>query len=188
MSSKYKFHDSNGLYFISTAVVYWADVFTRREYKDIVINSLKYCMEHKGLVIHSYVIMTNHIHLIISRKEDGLSFSEIMRDFKKFTAMNLIKSIKENPQESRKDWLLDLLAKAGQANGNNTKYQLWQQDNHPIELEGDWIDEKLSYIHNNPVKEGWVTEPEDYWYSSARNYAELDAPLKIESIYDGAEI
>ncbi len=188
MSSKYKFHKPDGLYFISTAVVFWADVFIRREYKDIVINSLKYCAEHKGLVIHSYVIMSNHIHLIISRKNDGMSFSEVMRDFKKFTSMNLIKAIKDNPQESRKDWLLDLFSKAGKANGNNTMYQFWQQDNHPIELEGDWIDEKLTYIHENPVKEGWVAEPEDYWYSSARNYAGFDAPLKIESIYDGVEI
>ena len=100
MSSKYKFHNPNGLYFISTAVVYWIDVFTRREYKDIVIDSLKHCIEEKGLNVYAYVIMSNHIHLIIGRKESGNQLSNILRDFKKFTAMQLIKAIKENPQES----------------------------------------------------------------------------------------
>ncbi len=188
MSSKYKFHKPNGVYFISTAVVHWIDVFTRREYKDIVVNSLKYCVEKKGLIVYGYVIMTNHLHLIIGRDPEGISFSEIMRDFKKFTAMQLIKAITENSQESRKDWMMDLFKKAGKDNSNNTLYQFWQQDNHPIELEGRWIYEKLEYVHQNPVKAGFVSEPEDYWYSSARNYAGLLNPLEIESIYDGIKL
>ncbi|SNT14219.1 REP element-mobilizing transposase RayT [Ekhidna lutea] len=188
MSSKYKFHSPDGLYFISTAVVYWIDVFTRPLYKDLIIDSLKYCVKEKGLNVHGYVIMTNHLHLIISRKADGMSFSEILRDFKKYTAMQVIKAIKENIQESRSSWMLDLFRRAGRENGNNTQFQFWQQDNHPIELSGEWIDQKLAYIHNNPAEMGIVAEPEDYWYSSARNYAGLFSPLKIESIYDGVEI
>jgi REP element-mobilizing transposase RayT len=185
MSNKYKFHNPDGIYFISTALVYWIDVFTRREYKDIIINSLEYCKKEKGLILYGYVIMSNHIHLLIGKRMNELSFSDIMRDFKKFTATHIIKSIKENQRESRKEWLLDLMKNAGLENGNNTNFQFWQQDNHPIELEGAWVDQKLDYIHNNPVEAGWVTEPYEYYYSSARNYMGMEAPLKIESIYDG---
>ena len=188
MSTKYKFRNPEGIYFISTATVYWLDVFTRRLYKDIIIDSLKYCIKEKGLIVYAYVIMSNHIHLLIGKKKTELSFSDIIRDFKKFTAMKLIKAIKENPQESRKEWILWMMERAGKKNGNNTNYQFWQQDNHPIQLEGKWIDQKLEYIHNNPVETGSVNNSEEYYYSSARNYNGLIAPLKIKSIYDGNEI
>ena len=89
------------------STVYWLDVFTRRLYKDIIIESLEYCKEEKGLIIHAYVIMSNHLHLIISKKEDAKQkLAEIIRDLKKYTAMQIIKAISENPQESRKEWLL----------------------------------------------------------------------------------
>ena len=102
--------------------------------------------------------------------------------------MNIIKNIKESTQESRKVWLLNAMLKAGKKNINNKNYQLWQQHNHPIQIEGSMIDQKLDYIHNNPVKAGWVLEPHEFYYSSARNYTGLDSPLKITSIYDGTLI
>ncbi|MEQ9304585.1 MAG: transposase, partial [Marinoscillum sp.] len=85
-------------------------------------------------------------------------------------------------------WLLWMMERAGKKNANNTRYQLWKQDNHPVLLEGKWLDEKLEYIHRNPVEAGWVNEPEEYFYSSARNYAGLESPLKIMSIYDGTVV
>jgi len=188
VSRKYKFHNPDGIYFISTATVYWLDVFTRMSYKDIVIDSLKYCIQEKGLVVYAYVIMSNHIHLIIARNPDGDNLSDILRDFKKYTAMHLIKAIKTNQQESRREWMLWMMQRAGKKNGNNTNYQFWQQHNQPIELEGKWIDQKMDYIHENPVEAGWVAEAHDYYYSSARNYADMETPLKIVSIYDGAVI
>ena len=188
MSTKYKFYDPEGLYFVTTAVVHWIDVFTRSIYKDIIIDSLSYCIEEKGLLLHSYVIMSNHIHLIIGKQKAELTFSDILRDFKKFTAMKVIQAIKDNPQESRKEWILWMFRKAGKKNGNNIMYQFWQQDNHPIELKGNWIDQKLEYIHQNPVVAGWVNQPEEYLYSSARNYAGLLSPIKVRSIYDGITI
>ena len=186
MSTKYKFHDQNGIYFISTAVVYWIDVFTRRMYKDIIMNSLDFCCNKKGLVVYAYVVMSNHLHLIIGRdKETKNTFSDIMRDFKKYTAMHTLKAIRENPQESRKDWILWMMERAGRENGNNTKYQFWQQDSHPVNLEGEMLDQRLEYVHRNPVESGWVNEPEEYFYSSARNYAGLENAIKIISLYDG---
>jgi putative transposase len=178
MSIKYKFSNPEGLYFVTFAVVGWIDIFTRREYKDILLDTFRFCIKEKGLVIHAYVIMSNHVHLIISKKGEP-SFSDIMRDMKKYASVKIIKAIIDNPQESRKKWILYLLAQAGKANSNNKYYQLWQQDNHPIELHPatDLFAEKLNYIHQNPVAAGWINNPSEYIYSSASNYEGLESIL-----------
>lgn len=179
MSRKYKFHDSRLPYFVSFATVNWIDVFTRREYFNIVIDSLSRCINHKGLIVNAWCIMTNHVHLII-RSETNL-LENIMRDMKKFTSKKLVECIKENPRESRKEWLLWMIKKAGAANRNNKIYQVWQQHNHPIELSSNqMIDQRLDYLHMNPVKAGFVEKPEDWLYSSAKNYAGLSGILKLE--------
>src|SRR6266567_2489730 len=114
MSSKYKFSDKDHLYFTSFAVVGWVDVFTRTEYKDIIVKSLSYCQQKKGLELYAWVIMTNHIHLIIGSGNNSLS--DIMRDMKKHTSLKLKDAIENNPKESRKEWMMDLFCKAGKAN------------------------------------------------------------------------
>lgn len=154
MSRKYKFKEKDGAYFISFATVFWIDVFTRTEYFDIIINSLDYCRKNKRMIIFGYCIMPSHIHLIF-RSEDGKP-SELIRDFKGFTSRNLIKAIQENNQESRKEWMLWMFKKAGDKNSNVKEYQFWQQNNQPIEI---WslkvFEQKLNYIHQNPVKSGF---------------------------------
>ncbi len=186
MSRKYKFLDEEGVYFVSTAVWGWIDVFTRVEYKEILTNSLAFCQLEKGLNIHAYVVMSNHFHLLISKQKGEVSFSDILRDMKKYTAMQIIKAIKNNPQESRKEWMLDLFSQAGKSNGQNTMYQFWQQHNQPIEVSSNHkLENAIQYIHENPVKAGWVAEPEEYLFSSARNYSGKENRLKIISIYDG---
>ncbi len=180
MSQKYKFYNSEGLYFVSFATVNWIDVFTRNIYRDIVVDSLNYCVEKKGLIIYSWVLMTNHIHLIIRSKNEPLE--NIMRDLKRYTSREVLKAIQENSQESRKEWILWLFERAGKKNANNTNYQFWQQNNHPIELgtESFDIDKYMDYIHENPVKAGFVNKPEDYLYSSAVNYARGFGLVRIE--------
>ena len=98
MSRKYKFRNSEGIYFISTSIVNWVDVFTRIEYKTILIDSLSYCQKEKGLIIYAYVIMTNHFHLLVSKENNEINFSDIFRDLKKYTAMQIIKNIKEKAE------------------------------------------------------------------------------------------
>jgi len=109
-----------------------------------------------------------------------------MRDMKKFSSVKIIREIIENPVESRKLSMLKLFADAGKANSNNTHYQLWQQENHPIEIEphSNMFDQKLNYIHQNPVKAGWVNESSAYVYSSASNYEEKGGILgEVEVVY-----
>lgn len=180
MSIKYKFRNPDGYYFVTFAVVGWIDVFTRAVYKDILIEIFAYCTKEKGLRIHAYVVMSNHVHMIISTNGTN-PLEDIMRDLKKYSAYRILREIKENVTESRKEWMLFLFAKAGKANSNNTHYQFWQQDNHPIELDlhSGILLQKLDYIHQNPVKAGWVSMASAYIYSSAIDYEDGKGILEI---------
>lgn len=176
MSRKYKFIDQENLYFISSATVYWIDTFTREEYKTIFIDSLKYCIKEKDLDIYAYCLMTNHFHAIIGTR--GRPMDMILREMKQFTAKRIIKAIEDNPFESRKKWMLRLFEWAGRGKVGNEKYQFWQHDNHPIGLTSpQMMKQKLDYIHNNPVKAGFVTNPEEWKYSSAKNYYTNEPPI-----------
>jgi REP element-mobilizing transposase RayT len=178
VSIKYKFHNQEQLYFVTFAVVYWIDLFIRNEYKQIMLDSWKYCQENKGLEIYGWCIMTSHIHMIVGTH--GAKLEDIMRDMKKHTSAELKKAIQTNPVESRKEWLLGMMEKAGKSNSQNLNFQLWQQDNHPIELSTFKIlHQKLDYIHNNPVVAGIVEKPEDYLYSSTRDYYGLPGLIDI---------
>ncbi|AMJ65772.1 REP-associated tyrosine transposase [Hymenobacter sp. PAMC 26628] len=170
MSEKYKIRDSQHLYFVSFATVNWIDVFTRRLYNDIFVDSLRYCQEHKGLEIYAWCLMTNHAHLIVSTEAEHLS--GILRDLKRHTAKAVLRAIEDKQQESRRSWVLWMFEGAGQRNAHNTKYQFWQHDSHPIELHSiELQQQRLHYLHQNPVVAGFVDAPEDFLYSSARNYA-----------------
>ena len=181
MSQGYQINDQNGLYFLTFQIVEWVDVFTRMEYKKVAVESFDYCRKKKGLQLFGYVIMTNHIHLI-ARAKEGFRLSDIIRDYKKFTAHTLLAKISE-PQESRKDWMLKRFEFAAANHSRNSDYQMWSHENHAVELHSnDFIDQKLNYIHNNPVRAGIVFKPEDYIYSSARNYASLESVLEIDMV------
>jgi putative transposase len=158
MAFTYRIYDQQGVYFITCTVNQWVDIFTRKEYIDILLESLKYCQKQKGLEILSWVVMTNHIHLIIGTNKDNLS--DIIRDFKKFTASKIINAISENPKESRKSWLLWLLKK-------ENEITFWQEGYHAEEITSiNFFNVKQDYIHFNPVRAGLVEKEEEYLYSS----------------------
>ena len=163
MSQKYKFHKPKGVYFTTFAVQEWVDVFTRNEYKDIIVENLAYCQKHKDLEIFAWCVMSNHLHLVARAKEDN-NLPSILRDFKKFTAKVILKAIEDNERESRREWLLEQFRTK---NGN----RFWRGDNKPIELWSNAvIDQKLSYLHNNPVEEELVFSV----------WSEIDESLQIE--------
>ncbi|AXT52776.1 transposase [Aquimarina sp. BL5] len=180
MSRKYKFHNPSAAYFISFATVYWMDVFSRQVYFSVLAESLDYCRKEKGMEIYAYCVMPSHIHLLFRAANENPS--DLIRDIKGFTARKMIQTIQENPQESRKEWLVSMMGKAGKENSNVVKYQFWQQHNKPIELWTDKvIQQKIDYIHNNPVQSGFVTDPVDWKYSSARNYQDDHTVLEIDT-------
>ncbi|PCH66624.1 MAG: transposase [Bacteroidetes bacterium] len=137
--------------------------------------------KNKGLEIYAYCIMTSHVHLIIGTH--GNNMEDTLRDLKSYTSKKMKHAIEEHPQESRREWMLWMMKRAGNKNGNNKDYQFWQQNNHPIELNtNEMIDKRLDYLHNNPVEAGFVTNPEDYVYSSAQDYAEERGLIEIDLI------
>ena len=168
---KYLITDQQARFFLTLTIIQWIDLFSRMEYRDIVVGSLNYCVKKKGLDIYSWVIMTNHIHLIAGCRAPH-RMSDFLRDFKKFTSKKIINAIKEIP-ESRRDWLLDKFSFEARRTGRAKDYKLWKDDNHAINLDHSRIDmiEKINYIHENPVRAGIVRNPEDFIYSSAVDYA-----------------
>jgi putative transposase len=135
----------------------------------LILESIKFCQAEKGLRLHSWCIMSNHVHLILSAKENNLS--DVLKDFKKFTSKKLIKAIKDNPQESRREWMLEIFRNEGAKNSRNAGHQFWRQDNHPMELySGAFTFQKMNYVHQNPVESGIVEKAEEYLYSSAKDY------------------
>ncbi len=181
MSRNYKFNNPSAAYFVSFATVYWIEVFTRQLYLGILKDSIMYCRLHKKMKVYAYCFMPNHVHLVFSSENEDPS--GIIRDFKKFTAKKVIKAIENNPRESRKQWMLNMFEKAANYKTNVEKRQFWQHHNHPIEL---WsravMKQKINYIHNNPVVAGFVTNPIDWKYSSARNFQDDHSILPIDNI------
>lgn len=167
---QYRIADQHATYFCTFTVIHWIDLFSRKEYKDIIVNSLNYCVKEKGLELMSWVIMSNHMHIIANTKSPH-RFSDFLRDFKKFTSKAFILEM-ERINESRKDWLLDKFSFEAKRTRRADYFKVWQDSNHAIEMDGSIdLDEKINYIHDNPVRAGLVREQEHYLYSSARDYA-----------------
>lgn len=178
MSTKYKATMADTGYFVTITTVGWIDVFTRLKQRYVIINALDYCQKQKSLEIYAYCIMSNHIHMLCKAKE-GYILSNIMRDFKKYTSKQIIKTLINYP-ESRREWMLDSFKKACKHVKREQTYKVWQNGYHAeICISNTFIKQKLDYIHNNPVKDKIVAKPEDYVFSSARNYAGLDYELEV---------
>lgn len=178
MSTKYKATTTEEAFFITVTAVGWIDIFTRLNQKYVIINALKHCQKNKGLEIYAYCIMSSHIHLLC-KATNGFILSDVMRDFKKFTSKKIIQTIIDEP-ESRQEWMLDYFQKSCEHLKREQKYKVWQNGYHAELVETNWfIKQKLNYMHNNPVKDKIVTLAEDYYFSSARNYADLDNDLEV---------
>ena len=167
------------LYFTTTTVVDWLDVFNRPRYKHIIVESLAYCQANKGLDIYAWVLMTNHLHMIVGTN-GAASIGDVLRDFKKFTSKGIVKALQENEQESRQEWLLNRFRFRAANDKKITNFKFWQDDNYVENIISyDFYRQKLNYIHENPVRQEIVARAEDYLYSSARNYAGMDGLLKV---------
>lgn len=178
MSEKYKIVSRQWPYFVTFSVVRWIDVFTRPIYKNIIVDSLNYCVREKGLIIHAWVLMPNHIHLLVDSKEKPLEY--IIRDFKRFTSKRIYQEIQGNIQESR-DWMTHLFQREGKFNSMNENFQFWQNGYHPIHCwNANLIRQKIRYIHNNPVRAEFVFEAHEWKYSSASNYMLGHGLVQIE--------
>ena len=184
MSTKYKATDSSSVYFITITTVGWVDIFTRLNQKNVIIDALRYCQKHKGLEIYAYVLMHSHLHLLC-KSVVSLTLAQIMRDFKKYTSKKIIETIINEP-ESRREWMLKYFTEACAHLKRQQQYKVWQDGYHAESVySNSFIKEKINYIHQNPVKEKVVVNAENYYFSSARNYAGLDNDLEVEVVFMG---
>lgn len=162
MGSTFIARNPGAIHFVTFTVHQWVDVFSRSIYVEELIKNLKFCQENKGLEIYSWVVMTNHCHMIIRASHENLS--DVIRDFKKFTSKRLYKMIEANHFESRRNWLLMTL-----------KYEdriwFWEAGYHGVEITSTKAFNNITdYIHMNPVEAGIVKLPEDYPWSSAADF------------------
>ena len=159
-------------------VVDWIDVFTRKNHKIALIESMQYCQKNKGLEIFAWCLMPSHLHMIV-RGAEGFVLSDILRDFKRHTSKTIVEQIMEEP-ESRREWMLSNFKKAADENAKNNKYKFWQDGNHPVQLySAGFTKQKIDYIHNNPVEEMLSETPWEYLYSSAKNYAGMKGLIEV---------
>ena len=178
MSTKYKATTTEEAFFITITIAGWIDVFTRLNQKQCIIKALQYCQFNKGLEIYAYCLMSNHIHLLC-KGTNGFVLSDIVRDFKKYTSKQIIQIIINEP-ESRREWMLTYFQKACEHLKREQQYKVWQNGYHAELVRSNWfLQQKINYIHNNPVKAKIVTLPENYYFSSARNYAGMENPLEV---------
>lgn len=179
MGISFQVRDQFACYFLTFQVVGWVDIFSRKSYRDIVLEAMNYCRVNRSLTIYSYVIMTNHVHVIWQSKKGDLS--GIIRDFKKHVSKEVIKEFRTSGEESRKSWLEIVFRYHAKYNKRVEEVQLWTHDNHAVELTSNEIfDQRLNYIHMNPVKAGWVERPEEYLYCSAVNYYKGKGLIEVD--------
>jgi len=175
MSEKYKASDPDLPYFVTFSIIEWMPLFRTSRYADIIVNSIRYCMDNKGLELFAYCIMPTHLHMII--RAVGKGPGPIIRDLKKFTSGEIIR-ILENDDENL--YRIEVFKDAATKIRSNKYLKVWQDGYHPDMIYSNkFFFQMLKYIHQNPIQAGIVDLAEDYYYSSARNYAELSAPLEI---------
>jgi REP element-mobilizing transposase RayT len=166
MRTRYKIIDTDKIYFITATIIEWLPVFTRKPYFEVLIDSFNYSRTNKGLKIYAYVIMDNHFHLICQ----GDDLGKIIKEIKSHTAREIIKLAEQN----NKTWLLNQLSFYKLKHKVDSIYQVWQEGNHPKQISSaEMLRQKMDYLHHNPVRAGLADKPEDWPYSSARNWAGL---------------
>jgi putative transposase len=177
MRSRYKILDDTGLYFITSTIVEWIPIFTNEKYFSIITNSLKFCKKEKGLKVYAYVILDNHIHLVIS----GENLINMIQSFKRHTAKIILETLKAD----NKDWILNQFHFYKKRNKIKSDYQVWQEGYHPQGIgTSDMLYQKINYIHFNPVKRGLVLKPEDWRYSSANYFVNGEmGDLELDELY-----
>ncbi|MDA7746759.1 transposase [Psychromonas sp.] len=160
--SRYKITQQNAPHFVTLTVLHWIPVFTRPATVDIILDSLRFLMA-EGLKVHAYVILENHLHLVLQSEQLGKDIARL----KSFTAHELITYLEQHHVKT----ILEQLAFYKKAHKDDRAYQFWQEGVHPEMIQGEsMMRQKIEYIHQNPVKREYVDCAKHWRYSSARDY------------------
>ena len=160
MRSRYKIYDKDSPYFITSTIIEWVPIFMSKTYFDILVSSIRYCQEHYGFAVYAYVILDNHFHMVCR----SIELSKVMQACKRHTTKKIIQQL----ETDKKMWTLNLLSYYKKKHKTGSEHQLWQEGFHPQQITSDkMLNQKIEYIHHNPVRRGLVSKPEDWVYSSA---------------------
>jgi REP element-mobilizing transposase RayT len=162
--TRYRMYENEFPHFLTCTIVGWLPVFTRPDAVQIGFDSWGFLRKEKGFRLYGYIILENHLHLIASAP----NLSSAMKSFKMYTARQIIDLLEANGATV----LLGQLRTFKMRHKTQSEYQVWEEGSKPKQISGDeMMLQKLEYIHNNPVKRGYVDDPVHWRYSSARNYA-----------------
>jgi len=174
--SRYKIYEPTHPHFVTCTILHWLPIFTNKKSVDIVIDSLKFLQQRDNLKLYSYVILENHIHMILKSND----LPKTMHSFKRYTAKEIIKLLQ---QEGAKT-LLEQFKFYKKAHKKDREHQIWQEGYQPKLIQTDKMMIKLiNYIHQNPVKRGFVDMSEHWRYSSARDYLGVDGLIEVEKFF-----
>jgi len=174
--SRYKIHEPTYPHFITCTIVHWIPIFTRKESVQIIIDSLKFLQKKDNLKIYAYVILENHLHMVVSSND----LHKTMQSFKQYTAKHILELLKKENVKT----ILEQLMFYKKANHKEKTYQVWEEGYKPKLIQDDkTMIQKINYIHQNPVKRGYVDEAKYWRYSSARDYEDIQGLIDIERLW-----
>ncbi len=170
--SRYKIYESSAPHFITCTIVNWIPVFTRQSTVQIILDSFTYLQKASEIKLYGYVILENHLHWIAQAE----NLPKEIHRFKSYTAKMLIQYFEQHKVTK----ILKQFAFYKKKHKIDRNYQIWEEGNHPQLIQNDeMLIQKLDYIHQNPVKRGYVDDPVHWRYSSARNYAGNSGLIEI---------
>lgn len=162
--TRYKIYDPDLPHFLTATVVHWLPLFSQPAHADLVLQSLCFLHKHGEWTLYAYVLMEHHLHWIASAND----LPDVIRRFKSYTARRIIDDLKQRDAQ----WMLRQLARHKASHKADQQYQVWQEGDQPKQIQGEtMLRQKIDYIHQNPVKRGYVDAPTDWRYSSPRDYA-----------------
>ncbi len=172
--SRYKIFETQHPYFLTLTINNWIPVFTRPITTDIIFDSLEYRQKQGDFTVYAYVILENHIHLIAQSSH----LNREIAAFKSYTARQIIDTLKTQ----HSNHVLKQLAFHKKAHKRDREYQLWEEGSHPKQIQNrEMMEQKVNYIHHNPVKRGYIDKAEHWRYSSARNYLGIKGLVKVNT-------
>jgi len=173
------------IFFVTTTVVNFTNIFSENTYCDILIHNIKHYQKKFNFTILAYVIMPTHFHWIVMVDKEKGTISDVMRDIKKYSAWDIMEMLEKNNEVK----ILDIFKEEGKHHKNH-KRKFWQKrfDDEVIrDQKMFWT--KLKYIHNNPIQAGLTIKPEGYKYSSARNFIlGVHSVIRVDTDFAGIEI
>lgn len=180
MRTNVKEFEKEHLFFVTSTVLNWINLFDKKRFAEIVIDSLKFIIEEQWINVYAFVLMPNHLHLII-RFLGNHTADQVFRDFHKYTAQQILKIMRNEESALINKFLV---------HKKDRKHQIWQRDPKFKNIySAQFLLQKAEYIHNNPIQPQWqlVEKTEDYSYSSAAYYLK-EKPFTLFKLTDLREL